>query len=257
VERLIAWWMTDAFPPVGSPAHPLPQNSIPKGDHHRRRRRRKSLETPKPPVFITPRGTPQRAATNTTLGEISRSNDDRERNDEKTGDDPAPYITLLPRDTPDDGYLSPSLISTPPGKRSTFVGDFFFRSSKNKGTLLPMYSTSLALEEGDGRDNKEKKKVDVTLEDRLPKDLVKLGTVMNSTKSDCELPVEKFDTLEGDGESDDASSDTSSQAAAMLSQTQVTVSFDRFAQWFLGLARELGNRAGGRKKGCKKGGRGK
>jgi hypothetical protein len=246
--------MTDAFPPVGSPGHPLPQSSTPKEDHHRR----KSLETPKSPVFSTPRGTPQRTANNTTLGEISRTNDDRERNDEKTGDDPAPYITLLPRDTPDDGYLSPSLISPPPGKRSTFVGDFFFRSSKNKGTLLPMYSTSLALEEGDGRDNKEKKKVGlVTLEDRLPKDLVKLGTVMNSTKSDGELPIEKFGTLEEDRESDDdARSDTSSQAAAMMSQTQVTVSFDRFAQWFLGLARELGNRAGGRRHGRKKGGRG-
>ena len=246
--------MTDAFPPVGSPAHPLPQPSTPKDRH--RRPRRKPVETSKPPVFSTPRRTPQRL-TNSTLGEMSRRNDDRDRNEEKTGDDPAPYVSLLPRDAPDDGFLSPSLLSTPPGKGSTFMGDFFFRSTKNKGTLLPMYSTSLLLEEGDGNE----KKVGVTLEElqseRVPKDLVKLGAVMNSTKSDGERPVEKVGTLAVEEEDDesDAGSDTSSQAAAMLLQTQATVSFDRFAQWFLGFARELGHRAGGRQGRRKGGGR--
>ena len=100
------------------------------------------------------------------------------------------------------------------------------------------------------REDEEEKKVGVTLEElqmereqTVKKDLVMLGTVMGVKE------VER----EEDEDADDAS-DTSSQAEAMLLQTQATVSFDRFAQWFLGLARELGHRAGGRQ-GRRKGGR--
>ena len=304
MERLIAWWMTDAFPPVGSPSHPLPPPSKPKG---RRRKKRSgggvdvNDNDTNTRVFSTPRGTPQRVpiarkAANTTLGDMSRWNDDnKDRNDEKSGDDvdaisrirPSPYTTLLPRDAPDDGFLSPSLLSTK-GKGSTFVGDFFFHSSNNnnnnnnlgqgkrgsdsKGVLLPMYTTSLVLDDDDGRETK----AGVTLEELrlegeqdMKKDLVKLGTVMNSTKGDVVRPVEKIggktklpfedeeeEEEEEDGGVSDAASDTSSQAAALLLQVETRVPFDRFAQWFLGLARELGHRGGGRQRqGRRKGNR--
>ena len=308
VERLIAWWMTDAFPPVGSPSHPLPQPSTPKG---RRRKKRsgesnsKALDVPNTRVFSTPRGTPQRAPprtrardTKTTLGDMSRWNDDKDKNDEKSGDDmdalpvnassvirPSPYATLLPRDAPDDGFLSPSLVSTAKVKGSTFVGDFFFRStstnnnkgkgkggnaSDGKGVLLPMYTTSLVLDEDDDRETKPRgkeemkgagmkvggtfegeaadigtSKVGVTLEElgavmgRGTRPTEKVGTVAVGT---TKLIFE--DEEDEDGQSD-AASDTSSQAASLLLQAQASVSFDRFAQWFLGLANELGHRAGG------------
>ena len=297
--------MTDAFPPVGSPSHPLPPPSKPKG---RRRKKRSgggvdvNDNDTNTRVFSTPRGTPQRVpiarkAANTTLGDMSRWNDDnKDRNDEKSGDDvdaisrirPSPYTTLLPRDAPDDGFLSPSLLSTK-GKGSTFVGDFFFHSSNNnnninnlgqgkrgsdsKGVLLPMYTTSLVLDDDLGR---ETKAAGVTLEElclereqAMKKDLVKLGTVMNSTKGDVVRPVKKIggktkllfedeeeEDEEEDGGGSDAASDTSSQAAALLLQAETRVSFDRFAQWFLGLARELGHRGGGRQRqGRRKGNR--
>ena len=303
MERLIAWWMTDAFPPVGSPSHPLPPPSKPKGRRLKKlsggRDNSKALDDTNTRVFSTPRGTPQRVpsarkAANTTLGDMSRWNDDnKDRNDEKSGDDvdaisrirPSPYTTLLPRDAPDDGFLSPSLLSTNKGKGSTFVGDFFFRSSNNnnkgqgkrgsdsKGVLLPMYTTSLVLDDDLGR---ETKAAGVTLEElclereqAMKKDLVKLGTVMNSTKGDVVRPVEKIggktklpfedeeeEEEEEDGGVSDAASDTSSQAAALLLQAETRVSFDRFAQWFLGLARELGHRGGGRQRqGRRKGNR--